>query len=369
MGLDCMDDIRKKFIVYEHIQRHLFVWAAGGALFVVWVVFGALILFLPPSNFPSDKIFEIEDGRGLQEIAASLRSGDVIRSSYVFVVLVKLLGYERDIKAGLYYFEQPLSLIDIMRRLTDGKYEIIPFRATIAEGATIYGMGLFFEERGFFNAEDFWEAAGLHNGHYGSEGRLYLPLRYDYGTQTDLLGAKPDGEGLEGFLFPDTYFFPPGVTPEGIVHAMLENFDRKITLEMRAEIESQGKNFYDVLIMASIIEREAFNGDDGRIISGILWKRLREEYPLQVDAVLSYVTGRGSFELSVDDLDIDSPYNVYKYRGLPPTPISNPGIEAIEAALYPEETEYWYYLHDEEGRAHYAKTFEEHKANKARYLP
>lgn len=363
-----MDDIRKKFVLYEHIRRHGAVWIAGGALFILWVVFMALTLFLPPYNFPSDKIFEIEEGRGLQEIAASLRSGDTIRSSYVFIVLVKLLGHERDIKAGLYYFEQPLSLVDIMRRLTDGNYEVTPFRATIAEGATIYGMGLFFEERGFFSAEDFWETAGLHNGHYRSEGKVYLPLQYDYAEKTDLLSAKPADDGLEGFLFPDTYFFPPGVSPEGVVRAMLENFDRKITPGLRETIKNQGKDFYDVLIMASIIEREAFNGDDGRIISGILWKRLTEEYPLQVDAVLSYVTGRGSFQLSVDDLDIDSPYNVYKRIGLPPTPISNPGLEAIEAAVYPQESEYWYYLHDAKGQAHYAKTFEEHKANKARYI-
>ncbi|MDP2676747.1 MAG: endolytic transglycosylase MltG [bacterium] len=364
--MDSIDKTKKGYLIYERIRHKRVFWIAGMAFFL-WLVFTAIMLFLPPYDFPSDKIFEIEEGRGLREIAASLRSHNVIRSPLLFSVLVMAFGYERDIKAGLYYFEQPLSLIDIMYRLTDGNYEVTPFRATIAEGATVYGMGLFFEERGFFSAEDFWRAAGLHSLHYGNNGE-YLPLANDYSIKTDLLEAKPAGEGLEGFLFPDTYFFPPGVSPQGVVHAMLENFDRKITSELREAIKNQGKDFYDVLIMASIIEREAFDGDDGRIISGILWKRLEQDYPLQVDAVLSYVTGRGSFELSIDDLNIDSPYNVYKRLGLPPTPISNPGLEAIEAAIFPEESDYWYYLHDAEGQAHYAKTFEEHKENKTRYL-
>ncbi|PIR69403.1 MAG: endolytic transglycosylase MltG [Candidatus Niyogibacteria bacterium CG10_big_fil_rev_8_21_14_0_10_46_36] len=365
--MDIVAKMKREYRIYERLRHKRTLWIAGSALFVLWFVITSITLFLPPYDFPSDKIFDVEDGKGLQQISKELKENDVIRSASLFSFLIKLFGHERSIKAGLYYFEQPLSLVDIMYRLTDGNYEVTPFRATIKEGATIYGMGLFFEERGFFSANAFWHAAGLHPDHYGNDGE-YLPLENDYSMKSDLVSKRPTGEGLEGFLFPDTYFFPPGVTPEGVVHAMLENFDRKIVPDIRAEIDQQGKSFYDVLIMASIIEREALNGDDGKIISGILWKRLASDYPLQVDAVLSYITGRGSFALSADDLDIDSPYNVYRRIGLPPTPISNPGIEAIEAALYPEETDYWYYLHDAEGRAHYARTFDEHKENKIKYL-
>lgn len=361
-------DIDKEYQMYEERKHKRIFFAAGGAVCILWFVFASIIFFLPPSAFPADTVFEIEQGKGLGAAARDLEDHHIIRFSYFFIFLSTLFGKEGDIKAGLYYFERPLSLIDIFFRLTNGNYAVSPFRATIKEGATIYGIGLFFKDKGFFKAEDFWKAAGLNPFHYGSEGIPYVPLQADYTEKTALLSLQPNGAGLEGFLFPDTYFFPPSITPAGVIHAMLENFDRKITEELRSAISATGRSFYDTLIMASIIQREASDEKDARIISGILWKRIENDYPLQVDAVLSYITGRGSYELTVNDLEIDSPFNVYNRIGLPPAPISNPGIEAIQAAIYPQATEYWYYLHDAKGNAYYAKTFEEHKANKEKYL-
>lgn len=354
--------------MYEGRRHTRIFFAAGGAVFVLWFLLAAIIFFLPPFTFPRDAVFEIEKGKGLGAVARDLEDHRVIRSSYFFIFLSTVFGKEGNIKAGLYYFERPLSMIDIFFRLTNGNYAVSPFRATIKEGATIYGIGLFFEDKGFFRAEDFWKATGLDPNHYGSAGASYLPLQIDYSRKTALLSFKPAQAGLEGFLFPDTYFFPPSVTPQGVIHAMLENFDRKITPELRDAINVQKKSFYDILIMASIIEREMSNGEDGRVISGILWKRIENQYPLQVDAALSYITGRGSYDLTVDDLEIDSPFNIYKRIGLPPAPISNPGLEAMKAAIFPQATEYWYYLHDADGKTYYAKTFKEHKVNKEKYL-
>lgn len=135
-----------------------------------------------------------------------------------------------------------------------------------------------------------------------------------------------------------------------------------------AEIERQGKNLEEIIIMASIIEKEMSSPEDGRIISGILWKRIEAGMGLQADATLTYLTGKPSLKLTEEDLAIDSPYNTYKYRGLPTGPISNPGLNAIKAAIYPEESSYWYYLHDSESQPHYARAFEEHIENKLRYL-
>jgi len=175
-------------------------------------------------------------------------------------------------------------------------------------------------------------------------------------------------EGQEGYLFPDTYFFPPDITPEGVVKIMKENFETKVRPELRDEILRQGKDFDEVIIMASLIEKEAADIEDAKIISDILWRRLEIGMGLQVDATLTYITGKPSHLLTEEDLAIDSPYNTYKYRGLPLAPIANPGLDAIKAAIFPEESPYLFYLHDKKSEPHYARTFEEHILNKQKYL-
>ncbi len=172
----------------------------------------------------------------------------------------------------------------------------------------------------------------------------------------------------EGYLFPDTYRLYKKTTPDEIIKKMKENFERKIAPEVRSEIARQKKTLSDVVIMASIVEKEARTSEDKKIIAGILWKRQKEGIGLQVDATLTYLLGKTSAELTESDLRIDSPYNTYKYRGLPKGPISNPGLETILATVYPTLSPYYYYLSDSNGSMHYARTFEEHKKNKYKYI-
>lgn len=162
----------------------------------------------------------------------------------------------------------------------------------------------------------------------------------------------------EGYLFPDTYRFYKKAKPEDIVARMKENFNKKVTPDTSREI----------IIMASMLEEEVQSMEDRKIVAGILWKRLDRGMGLNVDAALTYILGRASHELTVDDLKYDSPYNTYRYRGLPPTPISNPGLDTILAAANPTSSKYFYYLTDKEGRVHYAVTLEEHALNKRKYL-
>ena len=171
---------------------------------------------------------------------------------------------------------------------------------------------------------------------------------------------------LEGFLFPDTYFFPKNISAEEAVKIILQNFNKKTDSVFRKT--AADKEVYDILIMASILEKEARTAEDKKIIADILWRRLKEGRPLQVDASLQYITGRNTFELTKKDLKMDSPYNTYRYKNLPPAPISNPGIDSIEAAFEPEANPFWYYLSDKDGIIHYSKTFEEHKSKKEKYL-
>jgi UPF0755 protein len=176
-----------------------------------------------------------------------------------------------------------------------------------------------------------------------------------------------DAKGSEGYLFPDTYFFFSTATSGEVLFALKEDFDKK-TAPLKVEAVAQGKNWNDILVMASIVEEEAATPEDRRIVSGILWKRLASGMRLQVDATFAYTIGKGSLELTVDDLKSDSPYNTYMIKGLPPTPIANPGLDSIEAALHPTASLYVYYLSDKNGVMHYSKTFDEHKLAKAKYL-
>lgn len=171
----------------------------------------------------------------------------------------------------------------------------------------------------------------------------------------------------EGSLFPDTYDFFKDSKPKVILARMKKNFEEKTAI-YDSDIERQKKNMRDIVIMASLLEEEAALEKDRKLISGILWKRISLGMPLQVDAALTYATGRASHKLTDEDLALDDPYNTYKYKGLPAGAISNPGIGAIEAAINQTLSPYLYYLSDSKGVIHYARTFEEHKLNKTRYL-
>ena len=171
----------------------------------------------------------------------------------------------------------------------------------------------------------------------------------------------------EGYLFPDTYKFFKNTTPQKVSEKMKNNFDIKVA-EFLPEIARQKKSLNDIIIMASIIEKEVHNPEDRKIVSGILWKRIERGIGLQVDASLMYILGKTSAELTQDDLKINSLYNTYKYKGLPAGPISNPGKNAIEAAIFPQTSPYLFYLSDNDGITRYARNFEEHKNNKFKYL-
>ncbi|MDO8579700.1 MAG: endolytic transglycosylase MltG, partial [bacterium] len=172
----------------------------------------------------------------------------------------------------------------------------------------------------------------------------------------------------EGYLFPDTYLFLPNITADDVMDIMLSNYQKRIET-LAGEIKAFGRPVKDVINMASIIEEEARTAETREIIAGILWKRFDQGMPLQVDSAFVFVNGKKrSSDLTLEDLKIDSPYNTYVNRGLPPTPISNPGLDAIRDTVHPIATKYYFYLSDDEGNMHYAVTHDEHVANKEKYL-
>ncbi len=230
----------------------------------------------------------------------------------------------------------------------------------------------YLKEKGFvIEGDEFLEVAG--------ERRIYdlkktQNFSRDFKGEFDFLDSKPDNLSLEGYLFPNTYRVFASSSAEEIVYRLLSNFDKKLTPELRAEIKRQGKTIHEIITMASIIEKEApiFNQTnirDAKLISGVFWNRLRIGMALQSDATLSYIFENKKPAHSGAELKVDSPYNSYLYKGLPPGPISNPGMIAIEAAIYPEKTDYFYFLTPLDGsKVYYAKTYQEHLNNKYKYL-
>ena len=328
---------------------------------LAWLVSG---IYSPNENLKDSEIFEVKKGENLFTIADNLKEKKLIKNKYSFVLYVAFKNKAHLLKAGDYEISPKMSAKEIADMIIQGKNRLI--RVTIPEGWNLRDIGFYFENLGMFQAEEIWEIAGFPATVY-KEG-IDLPKPRDFSQKYSFLKEKPTNIGLEGYLFPDTYFIPRDIKAEKIITMMLDNFDCKIDPQLREKIKRQNKTLFQIVIMASLLEKEAKNPEDKKIISGILWKRLRYRMPLQVDATISYITGKKSVKISNKETQIDSPYNTYKHEGLPIGPICNPGIESILAAVYPQETDYWYYLSTSEGKILYSKTLREHNLKKAKYL-
>lgn len=294
-----------------------------------------LFFFHTPFTSPTDPIVTVTSGEPFSVIAQDLRDHNVITSPAIFRIAAMVAGGTTDIKAGTYRFDQKESLITVARRLITADYGIEPVRVVLPEGSTIYEMSrIFAQHLGPATAVQFREV----------------------------------GSQYEGSLFPDTYIILPTATSGELVSLLRTTFDDR-TRDLRFQAAASSTHSWnEILTMASILEEEVRSADDRRIVSGILWKRIEAGMPLQVDASFSYLFGKASADVTLDDIATDSPYNTYKFKGLPPGPITNPGLAAIEASLDPIESEYWFYLSDAYGTTHYARTYEEHLANKAKYI-
>lgn len=296
---------------------------------------GAYLVQIPQS-FPTNTVVTVEKGQSVDEVAQHLQQQHVITSPAVLSMLIRTWYENEKIVAGEYYFQKPRSVFTVARRLSQGEYGLVPYAVTIPEGATSFQIAEILENK-----------LGANN----------------FDKETFLKYATP----LEGYLFPDTYSFLPNTEEKEIVTTMQKNFQRHVET-IRDEMRSSDRSLGEVVIMASLLEKEARTTRSRRIIAGILWKRLRMDMRLQVDAVFTYINGKSTFDLTYEDLRNESLYNTYRHKGLPVGPIANPGMDALTAAVNPIETDYLFYLSDMQGDMHYAENFEEHKINKRRFL-
>ncbi len=289
-----------------------------------------------PRDFPDQALVEVDRGETLSQIADHFQNQKIVRSSFWLKFFILLTGGERRVIAGDYFFPNKVSIFKVVRTLHKGEFGLIPIRVTIFEGSSSIDIAKLLQETlPAFDANEF--IRDVENGNH------------------------------EGYLFPDTYFFMPNTKPDDVILAMRENFARQIKT-YEEDILKSGRPLEELVIMASIIEGEGNTLESKRLISGILWKRMKIDMPLQVDAPFRYYNGKHSYTLTKEDLGEDHPYNTYVNKGLPPTAITNPGIDSLRAAIAPTNSEYLFFMSDKYGNTYYAKNFDGHQSNRENYL-
>lgn len=302
-------------------------------------IFYFVLATRPVSSAAEVLEFSVLPGDGFSEITGRLEERGLIRSAFAFRVAAALSGAAPRLKPGNYFLSRASSTWEVIFELVVGANREVEVQ--IPSGASVYLIDKILSDAGVL-----------------PEGKF---MGYVFSLP----------ETAEGKLFPDTYRFFLGSSPQDVFRKMEENFREKALPLLGAEAERIGEN----LILASLLEKEVPDGDEQKIVAGILKKRLTAGMPLQVDATICYVKQRLSagyvpcYPLTESDFKIESPYNTYLNKGLPPGPIGSPGLEAIKAAMNPVDSPYWFYLSDPETRRTiFAKTLEEHAQNRARYL-
>ena len=346
-----LEDLRKEISLK-------YVATVAGAVCACIVVVGAVLIFVDPTVVKIEKPVQTEtteegtieeekrinvkirEGISTAEIAERLAEKDVIDSSLRFRLLARFYGYDDRFRPGSYTFTAGMSDEEVFQKLLIGEKKFVRF--TVPEGFGIKEIADRLYNLDLVDKNDFLKAA-----------EDFAP--YDYmRKRQDVFYAA------EGFLFPDTYNVESDIEIEEILELMAANFDDRLTPTMRVTAEKMGLSVYDLITLASLVEREVRYPEDRPIVAQVLLKRLKLNMPLQTDATLQYLMDTPKEDVSIEDTQIDSPFNTYQHTGLPPGPIANPGMASITAVLHPAETDYLYFVADRQGHNHYAYTYEEH---------
>lgn len=327
-------------------------------LFVIVVVsFGWYEWSLRPLDPWSEirRTVKIAPGSSVEVIGNLLEEKGVIRSSLAFKVYVKIHGVQTLLQAGSFVLRPSMSIAEVVEALRTGiAAEAI---ITIPEGYTVDDIDRLLAGRGIIKQGQLKQCAN--NCDFSSF--LFLPKKWkDFAMR----GGK-----IEGYLYPDTYFVVVDeFNPKFFLERLLSTFEKHVFQPFKEDFAHSKRSLHEIITMASLIEKETRTEEERPIVSGILWKRYDAGRGLDVDAAVRYVLDKPTESLTSADLNTNSPYNIRKFRGLPPGPIASPSIGSIRAALFPKQTEYWYYLHGIDGRIHYAITNEEHNVNRYKYL-
>jgi len=303
-------------------------------ILLIAVLFITSVYFPLKENSTIRKIVNIPSGNNAKEVVDVLEKNEIIRkNNYTFRILIKLMKLEDQLKYGEYNLSPSMNMLQILDKLVKG--EVITYKITIPEGYTYKQIAEILDKKEVAKKDAFLEL------------------------------LKADEKTLEGYLFPDTYEVPKKYGAENIVKLMLSNFNQiSIKNKFADKSEEIGFSLDEIIILASIIEREAKFSDEKRKVSSVFHNRLKKGMKLQSCATIQYILEEPKERLDENDLNIDSPYNTYLYKGLPPGAICNPGLDSIMAALEPIEEDYLYFVLGENGKHIFSKTYKEHLKNK-----
>ena len=301
-----------------------------------------------PANPSSSKVrFVVPPGATFHEVADTLHRAGLIDSVTVFDLYARYKHLDRNVQAGAYELSRNLNMIQILEALQTAIPEEI--FVTIPEGYTIKKTAAQLDQGGVIKGSDYTATA--------------VAGQFNY----DFLKDLPPGTSLEGFLFPDTYLIPRSGTAKQLITLQLDNFNKHWTDTRKAQAGQRRLNALQIVTIASMIEREARFDNDRPLVASVIYNRLQAGWMLDIDATVLYAKGVWQSFVTLDDRKINSPYNTYLHTGLPPGPIANPGIKAIDATLQPAQTGYFFYLSDPQGHNHYARTSEEFDQLKKQY--
>lgn len=288
-----------------------------------------------PADFAPETLVKVTPGMPVVDLGYALKDAHVIRSPFLFQTFSILFEKEASVVAGEYQFDAPLSLFGVIKRVSSGDFGRARITVRLPEGESLQEYTVLLDRAlKKFDAKEF------------------LSLM----------------ERREGYVFPDTYYFFPSTTTKEVIETINKNFQNR-TKKLQEEILKTNHSLDDIIIMASIIEKEATRDpEEQKVISGILWRRIEIGMPLQVDATFKYYLDKTSRQVTRKDITTDHPYNTYVRKGLPPGPIGNPSLQTLEAAAFPTETAFLYYLHGNDSTAHYAQDYATHLKNKKLYL-
>ncbi|MHB1415201.1 MAG: endolytic transglycosylase MltG [Chloroflexota bacterium] len=357
----------------QHRGTRILLILALAVMLVVAASFAALILagdtvsqFLtelvvnqletPPGNDSTEVVFDVQKGESAGQIADRLEKEGIIRNADLFRLLARSRGLDQHLEAGEHTLRKDMRLSEVLDALQTAKDP--QRRLTVLEGWRAEQIADELEFRGIAKKSDFLALVAKDSWQYG------------------FLSDRPSGTDLEGYLFPDTYALTKDTTAEELVTRMLDDFGKRVEPAWEGRSTDLTLNLHETLTLASIIEREAQDPAERPLMAGVFLNRLRLGMPLQADPTVQYALAATGAEpadgywkkaLSVLDLQVDSPYNTYKYPGLPPGPICNPGLPAIEAVLHPADTDYLYFVAKGDGTHAFASTLEAHNENVQRY--
>ncbi len=317
-----------------------------GVLVLAAVAWTLREVYRPYRAYAGSQIFILAPGTSGPEVARLLVERGVLARRWPFLICYAL-GRPHGLQAGEYLFDRPLRPIDVYRKLVRG--DVYLYRVVFPEGSDRFDIARILYDRLGLNPQDFLRAS----------------------EETDAIhNLDPQATTLEGYLFPDTYRFPRGAKPEGVIAAMLAQFRHVLRNRIPPELQPSPENLHEVITLASLVEKETPAAEERPIVAGVFQKRLKKRMALQCDPTVVYaarLNGRSIGPILLSDLEIDSPYNTYRHPGLPPGPIANPGEASIRAALQPAVTEYLYFVSNNRGGHIFSRTLAEHLRNVARY--